>query len=44
MMAREKKAQEEIERKKLRVAPLYSKGGYQYISDDTDLTTLGRKV
>jgi len=44
MMAREKKAQEEIERKKLRVAPLYNKGGYMYISDDTDLTTLGRKV
>ena len=44
MMDREKKAQEEIERKKLRVAPLYSKGGYQYITDDTDLKTIGRKV
>ena len=44
MMAREKKAQEEIERKKLRVAVLVNKSGYQYITDDTDLTTLGRKV
>ncbi len=25
-------------------APAYNKGGYQYISDDTDLTTMGRKV
>lgn len=44
MMVREQKAQEEIERKKLRVAPLYNKGGLQYITDDMDLTTLGRKV
>jgi hypothetical protein len=42
--AREQAAQEEIERKKKRTAPLYNKGGYQYISDDTDLTTVGRKI
>lgn len=44
MMARELKAQEEIKRKKQRVAPLFNKGGLQYITDDMDLTTLGRKV
>lgn len=27
-----------------RVAPAYNKGGLQYISDNCDLTTLGRKV
>lgn len=27
-----------------RVAPLYSKGPYQYITDSTDLTTVGKKV
>lgn len=41
---REAVAQKEIEKKKKRVAPLFNKGGLQYISDDTDLTTLGRKV
>jgi hypothetical protein len=41
---REKLAQVEIERKKKRIAPLYNKGGLQYITDDMDLTTLGRKV
>lgn len=44
MKEREKIAQEEIERKKKRVAPLYSKGGYQYITDYEDLTTIGKKV
>lgn len=44
MLEREKAAQQEIERKKQRVAPLYNKGGLQFITDDTDLTTLGRKV
>lgn len=44
MQAREIAAQEEIERKKKRVAPLWNKGGLQYITDDTDITTLGRKV
>jgi hypothetical protein len=41
---RERAAAEEIERKKKRTAPLYNKGGYQYISDGEDPTTLGRKV
>lgn len=41
---REAEAQKEIERKKLRVAPLWNKGGYMYITDETDPTTLGRKV
>lgn len=41
---REAAAQVEIQKKKNRVAPLYNKGGYQYITDDTDTTTLGRKV
>lgn len=44
MQAREDAAQKEIERKRKRVAPLYNKGGYQFVTDDTDLTTLGRKV
>ena len=44
MQEREARAQEEIARKRLRVAPLYNKGGLQYVSDDTDLTTIGRKV
>jgi len=43
MEERERLAQEEVERKKLRTAPLYNKGGYQYITDDTDLSDLGRK-
>lgn len=34
----------EARRKATRVAPAYNKGGYQYISDETDLTTLGKKV
>ena len=34
----------EIERKKDRLAPAYSKGPVQYISDGADITTLGRKV
>lgn len=42
--AREALAQQEIARKKKRIAPLYNKGGLQYITDDMDLTTLGRKV
>lgn len=43
MIEREAKAQEEISKKKRRVAILFNKGGYQYITDETDLTTLGRK-
>ncbi len=34
----------EIEAKAKRVAPLYSKGSTQYLTDDADLTTVGRKV
>ena len=41
---REAEAQIEIEKKKKRVAPLFNKGGYQYVTDETDPTTLGRKV
>lgn len=44
MQERENAAQEEIERKKKRVAPLWNKGGLQYITDDTDIITLGRKL
>lgn len=40
---REKVAQEEIARKKKRVAVLVNKSAYQYITEETDLTTLGRK-
>lgn len=43
MLEREQKAQEEIERKKQRIAPLYNKGAYQYVTDETDLSDLGRK-
>lgn len=43
MAEREALAQEEIERKKLRTAPAYSKGAYQYISE-LDLPYLGRKI
>ena len=35
---------DEIYRKASRTAPAYNKGGYMYISDNADLTTLGRKV
>lgn len=34
----------EIERKAKRVAPAYNKGATQYITDETDLKTMGRKV
>lgn len=35
--------QAEIERKRTRTAPLYSKGAYQYIGDSDDPTSIGRK-
>ena len=35
--------QAEIERKRTRTAPLYSKGGYQYIGDSDYITSIGRK-
>jgi len=34
----------EIERKKTRVAPAYNKGATMYITDETDPSSLGRKV
>jgi hypothetical protein len=40
---RERIAQEEIAKKKKRVGVLVNKSGYQYISEETDLTTLGKK-
>ena len=42
MLEREIKAQEEIEKKKLRVAPLH-KSNYIYITDETNPAGLGRK-
>lgn len=44
MALREAIAQEEIAHKRTKIAPHYSKGPYQYISDDIDLKTLGKKV
>lgn len=34
----------ETERKKSRIAPIYNKGPLMYLTDDTDITCLGRKV
>jgi hypothetical protein len=34
----------EIEKKKTRLAPIYSKGPVQYVTEETDIQTLGRKV
>lgn len=34
----------EIERKKKKVAPIYSKGPVQYLTENVDPTTLGKKV
>ena len=44
MRKREEDAQKEVDIKRTRVAPAYSKGAYQYITDLKDLTTLGRKI
>lgn len=41
---REALAQKEIERKKKCTAPLWNKGGYMYVSDAEDPTTIGKKV
>lgn len=38
-----KEVQEMIAVKASRVAPAYSKGGYQYITPETDVTDLGKK-
>lgn len=43
MKERERAARAEIEAKKMRVAPAYSKGAYQYITDGTDPRELGCK-
>lgn len=44
MQVREEEARLELKRKSKRVAPAYNKGAYQYITDDTDPKTLGRKL
>lgn len=46
MAERETIAQQEIERKKMMVAPIANKMGYQYIGDMPDevVKTLGRKI
>lgn len=45
MISREKKAKEHSDRLKKQVAPLYSKGPYQYIGDDPEIIkNLGKKV
>jgi hypothetical protein len=41
---REQEAQKEIDKKRKRIAPAYSKGNYQYITDLKDISTLGRKI
>lgn len=43
LVAREAAAQEEIARKKKRVGITVNKSCYQYLGDDYDATTLGRK-
>ena len=43
MQRREDAAQEEIARKKKRVAVICHKSGYQYLSEDVDLTMIGKK-
>lgn len=39
----QKEAELEMEEKFQRTAPAFNKGGYQYITDDSDLSSLGRK-
>lgn len=41
---RERAAVQRAKQKTTKIAPAYSKGAYQFITDDSDLTTLGRKV
>jgi len=43
MAHRESAAQEEVEAKKKRIAPLYNKGAYQYLTEGTDPKDIGRK-
>jgi len=35
---------QEINKKSMRIAPAYNKGGYQLITDASDAKTLGRKI
>jgi hypothetical protein len=44
MEMRELQAQEEIKRKRQRVAPIANKMGYQLITDPDDFKTMGRKT
>jgi hypothetical protein len=44
MAQRERKAQERIAQRNKQVAPAYSKGGYQLITDVNDFRTAGKKV
>lgn len=44
MAVRENKAQKEIVKKQKRVAPIYNKGGYMYITDETNPKDIGRKT
>lgn len=44
MEMREIQAQEEIKRKRQRVAPIANKMGYQLITDPDDFKTMGRKT
>lgn len=37
-------ANKEIEKKAKRIGPLFNKGGLQYIGDNEDLTTIGKKI
>jgi len=43
LLERELEALKEIEKKKKRVAIAYNKGAYQYITDDCDPKTIGKK-
>jgi hypothetical protein len=44
LMKESPEVREQIIAKSKRLAPIYSKGAVQYISDGEDLTTLGRKI
>lgn len=41
---REAAAQEQLAIKRMRVAPLYNKGNYQYVDADINLKDIGRKT
>lgn len=44
MIERERLAQARSAQLRKRLAPLYNKGPYQYITDDTDLSEIGKKL